>query len=71
MLIRVSYSVNNYHVVAIVLQEASLEMWPYLSLKCVIFQYMQWRKSEFKYHTAIMRTYRVVWLFCILCTVLT
>ena len=40
MLIWVSYSVNNYHVMAVVLQEASLKMGPNLSLKCVIFQYV-------------------------------
>ena len=46
MLIRVSYSVNSHHVVAVVLHEASLKMGPYHSLKCVMFQYVQWRKSE-------------------------
>jgi len=46
MLIWVSYSVNNHHVVASVLQEASLKMGLNLSLKCVMFQYVQWRKSE-------------------------
>jgi len=40
MLIWVSYSVNNHHVVAVVLQEASLKMGPNLSLKCVMFQYV-------------------------------
>ena len=45
MLILVGYSVNN-HVVAVVLQEASLKMGPNLSLKCVMFQYVRWRKSE-------------------------
>ncbi len=47
MLICVSYSVNNHHVVvAVVFQEASLKMGPNLSLKCVIFQYVRLRKSE-------------------------
>jgi len=46
MLIWVSYSVNNHHVVAAVLEEASLKMLPNLSLKCVMFQYVQRRKSE-------------------------
>ena len=42
----VSYSVNNRHVVAVVLQEANLKMGPNLSLKCVMFQYVRWRKSK-------------------------
>ena len=46
MLIWVSYSVNNNHVVAVVLQEASLQMGRSVSLKCVMFQYVPWRKSE-------------------------
>jgi hypothetical protein len=46
MLICVSYSVNNCHEVAVVLQEASLKMGPKLSLKCGMFQYVQWGKSE-------------------------
>ncbi len=46
MLIWVSYSVNNYHVVAVVLQEAILKMGPNLSLECVMFQYVRWRKSK-------------------------
>ena len=46
LLIWVSYSVNNHHVVAVVLQEASLKMGPNLSLRCVMFQYVLWRKSE-------------------------
>ena len=46
MLISVSYSVNDHHVVAIVLQEASLKMGPNLPLKCIMFQYVQWRKSK-------------------------
>ena len=56
MLIWVSYSVNNHHVVAVVLQEASLKIGPNLPLKCVMFQYVQWRKSEkceFKCHTLL------------------
>ena len=40
MLICVSYSVNNHHVVEIVLQEASLKMGPNLSLKSVMLQYV-------------------------------
>jgi len=32
-------------VVAVVLQEASLKMGPNLSLKCSVFQYVQWRMS--------------------------
>jgi len=40
MLIWVNYSVNN-HVVAAVLQEASLKMGPNLSLKCSVFRYVQ------------------------------
>ena len=43
-LIWVSYSVNNNHVVVVVLQEASLKMGPHLSVICV--QYVRWRKSE-------------------------
>jgi len=35
MLIWVSYSVNNHHVVAVVLQEASLKMGSNLSMKYV------------------------------------
>jgi len=46
MLIWVSYSVNNRHVVAVVLQEASLKMGPNLSLKCITFQYVRWSISE-------------------------
>jgi len=46
MLIWVSYSVSNLPVVAIVVREASLQMGPHLSLKCVMFQYVQWRESE-------------------------
>jgi len=46
MLIWVSYSVSNNHVVAVVLQEASFKMGPNLPLKCVMFQYVWWRKSE-------------------------
>ena len=45
MLIWVSYSVNNHHVVA-VLWETGLKMVPNLSLKCVTFQYVWWRKSK-------------------------
>jgi len=41
-----SYSVNNHHLVAVVLQEASLKMGPNQSLKCIMFQYVQWRRSE-------------------------
>jgi len=44
MLIWVSYCVNNRHVVAVVLQEASLKMGPNLSLKCVMIQYVRWRR---------------------------
>jgi len=40
MLIWISYSVNNHHVVAVVLQEASHKIGPNLSLKCVMFQYV-------------------------------
>ena len=40
MLIWVSYSENNCHVVAVVLQEASLKMRPHLSLKFMMFQYV-------------------------------
>jgi len=36
MLIWFSYSVNNHHVLAVGLQEASLKMGPILSLKCVV-----------------------------------
>ena len=36
----------NHHVVAIVLQEAILKMGSNLSLKCAMFQYVQWTKSE-------------------------
>jgi len=46
MLIWVSYSVNNLHVVAVVLQEASLKMGPNMSLKFIMFQYVHWSKSE-------------------------
>ena len=46
MLIWVSCGVNNHHVVAVVMQETSLKMGPNLSLKCVIFQCVGWRKSE-------------------------
>ena len=46
MLICISYILNNCRVVAVVLQEASLKMGPNLSLKCVMFQYVQCRKSE-------------------------
>jgi len=46
MLIWVSYSINNNHVMAVVLQAARLKMGPNLSLKCVMFQYVRWRKSE-------------------------
>ncbi len=46
MLIWVSYSVNNHHVMAVVLQEASLKMGPNLSLNHVVFQYVRWRKSK-------------------------
>ena len=46
MLIWVSYSVNNHHVLAGVLQEVSLKIGPDLSLKCVMFQYVRWRESE-------------------------
>ena len=46
MLIWLGYSVNNHHLVAVVLQEANLKMGQNLSLKCVMFQYVQWRKSE-------------------------
>ena len=46
LLIWVSYSVNNNHVVVVVLQETSLKIEPNLSQKCVMFQYVQWRKSE-------------------------
>ena len=45
MLIWVSCSVNNNHVVAVDLQEGSLKMGPNLFLKCVMFQYVQQRKS--------------------------
>ena len=38
----VSYSVNNHHL----LQEASLQMGPNMSLKCMMFQYVHWRKSK-------------------------
>ena len=31
---------------AVVLQEASLKMGPNLSLKCIVFQYVQWREFE-------------------------
>jgi len=41
-----SYSVNNHRLVAVVLQEARLKMGSDLSLKCIMFQYAQWRKSE-------------------------
>ena len=46
MLICVSYSVNNLHLVAVVLQEASHNKGQVLSLKCVVFQYVRWRMSE-------------------------
>ena len=46
MLIWFSYSINNHHVVAVVLQEAGLKMGPELPLESVMFQYVQWRKSE-------------------------
>ena len=46
MLIWFSYSVNNCHVVAVVVQEASFKMEANLSLKCVMCQYVQRRKSE-------------------------
>ena len=46
MLIWVSYSVNNHHVMAVVLQEASFKVGPNLSLRCIGFQYIRWRKSE-------------------------
>ena len=58
MLIGVGYSVNSHHVVAVVLQETSLKMGPYLSLKCVMFNMYDGEslKSEFECHTAIVRT---------------
>jgi len=75
LLIWVSYSVNNHHVVAVVLQEASLKMGPYLSLKCVMFQYVRWRKSEKCESSNVIQPLwepcRMVWLFCIPCTVQT
>jgi len=43
ILIWVSYSVNNHPVVAVVLQEANLKMRPFLSVKCIMFQYVCWR----------------------------
>jgi len=47
MLIWVSYSVNNNNnLVAVVLQEANFKMGPNLPMKCVMFQYVRWRKSE-------------------------
>jgi len=46
ILIWVSYSANNHHVVAVGLQEASLKMGPVLSLKCVMLQYVRWRRSK-------------------------
>ena len=45
MLIWVSCSVNNHHVVVVLLQEASLKLGPNLSVICVMFQYVQWRKK--------------------------
>ena len=76
VLIWVSYSVSNHHVVAIVLQEATLKMGPNLSLKCVMFQHIWWRKKvwkvcEFKCHTPLCKPYRMAWLFCIICIVQT
>ena len=46
MLIWVSDNVNNYRMVAVLLHDASLKMGPNLSLICVMFQYVQWRKSK-------------------------
>ena len=46
ILIWLTYIINNNHVVAVVLQEASLKMGPNQSLKCIMFQYVQCRKSE-------------------------
>ena len=71
MLIWVSYSVNSHHVVAVVLQEASLKMGPNQSPKCSVFQYVQWRRSgsEFECCAPTWDPYRMAWLFCILCSV--
>ena len=71
MLIWVSYGVNNHHVVAVVLQEASLKLGPNLSPKCSVFQYVQWRRSgsELECHAPSWDLYRMAWLLCILCTV--
>jgi len=75
LLIWVSYSGNNHHVVAVVLQEASLKMGPYLSLKCVMFQYVRWRKSEKCLSSNVIQPSwepcRMDWLFCRRCTVQT
>ena len=46
MLIWISYSANNLHVVATGLQEAILKMGPVPSLKCVMLQYVGWRRSK-------------------------
>ena len=72
MLIWVSYSVNNHHVVAVVLQEASIKMGPNLPLKCVMFQYVWWwkpKKCYFKCHTPSWEPCTMAWLFSILWTV--
>ena len=72
MLIWVSYSVNNHHVVAVVLHEASLKMGLNMSLKCSVFTMEKVLKVyEFESHTPSWEPCRMAWLFCILCTVLT
>jgi len=71
MLICVSYSVNNCHVVAVVLQEWGNGAKPVREMRYFSICTMGkvWKVHELEFHTPSWELCGMAWLFCILCTV--